>query len=1367
MTFAALFNDASRDPFLVNGGYEAFLTPFMVEDNNNAAPLVRAMGVAEHPATDGRMYAFEGELIGTQSYLIELADKSFHLTPRMTVPDVGHVHGLLAANSQLLVVGPFEENAINTLTVRTRYLVPLPNKYAALFLAHEGGITPRYYFDMILPLIEADGMSVNCEPLTRFCLAAITIQADAESPVVIDAPRPLGRHVPLLEQAAQILSTHLMGLRHMAAPEVNLQPLINTLSLARSNDSKSKQTLASTESSRTTPLSAPDYVNEMGHAQTDALESGSVGNVFLFTDSDVESAQGVNRQIDFIQQGGATPSYTDVQTLLKTKINLPGPNASVRCVLWMLAVYRMILPKGHRLITFLQQHHNLMNAYDPGWAMYPTYNPQLRGLKGVYHLQWLSLKLTRYFGQLDCNMVEVRAPDPHKIIDHIQEQRHLGTSSTTTGSTISGVTFPSLTSWPPTAVVPTTGASSRITNEGFNEALFGSYKTNALKSKTVHDKVKAGTIPPLPTSTRDGAKPMCLAWHTKGVCNENCPCVYNHVAYSEAEYAPMYLDYLKEEFIDMINKGQWIVLLYSAIRHLPGLRISPPGVIPQWDHRPHWIVDYSWWDVNDDTLPLAAMESMQFGHALDHILREILLANPAFGPVHLLKLDISDSFYRIALDIDDIPKLGVAFPTADNADPLVALPLVLPMGWKNSPPIFSTATETIADIVNARITAFAPHLPHHLNDMAELILSLPLALGGSTIAPLLVTHDPSLPSLSTSLAYVDVYVDNFVGAAQCSPAGSQDLDNRRCVRRLLLQAVDDVFRPLSHGDGPDRREPVSMKKLAAGDCSWGTVKQVLGWVIDTVDMTIALPPHRATRLLEILDSFPPSQRWTSTKRWHGALGELRSMALALPGARHIFSSMQNALSTQSKNRLALGNGVHDALADIQWMHSNISTRPTRIVELVPLPPVWGTMMLRGRGPGGSGSITSSDLELAGELLHLDALAHAFDVRECTILSQGDNLSTTFWEQNGSTSTASAPAYLLWLFGIHQQHHRYVPRFDYISGASNHIADSLSHDFHLPWSALLTSLSSYLPQSVGCQIWTPSPPIVSAVTSALLRLPSSRESLLGEPLAMPLPGPTRGNPVKSRSAEDYVQHVAQTFLNMGAKDPRLNSASKIDFRIQCILPLATSTFQAASDMIILAFFFLLRPGEYTDNDGDPFRLADVQLFIGDTRLPQLMAPASELCLARFALLTFTTQKNGVRGEVIGLACSVQAIIRQVIYLRSHSATLSTPLARVFNTPDKVTASYLTVRIHDAVAACGPLLGFLPTKVLTRCLRAAGATALLLARVDPDVIHLIGRWRLDEMLRYLHVQAYPLMHDYSQRMLSSGSYTLIPNNLVPQR
>ena len=69
------------------------------------------------------------------------------------------------------------------------------------------------------------------------------------------------------------------------------------------------------------------------------------------------------------------------------------------------------------------------------------------------------------------------------------------------------------------------------------------------------------------------------------------------------------------------------------------------------------------------------------------------------------------------------------------------------------------------------------------------------------------------------------------------------------------------------------------------------------------------------------------------------------------------------------------------------------------------------------------------------------------------------------------------------------------------------------------------------------------------------------------------------------------------------------------------------------MITLAFFFLLRPGEYTDNDKTPFRLADVQLYIGDTRLHLTTSPPEQLHQARFASLTFTVQKNGVRGEVI--------------------------------------------------------------------------------------------------------------------------------------
>ena len=87
------------------------------------------------------------------------------------------------------------------------------------------------------------------------------------------------------------------------------------------------------------------------------------------------------------------------------------------------------------------------------------------------------------------------------------------------------------------------------------------------------------------------------------------------------------------------------------------------------------------------------------------------------------------------------------------------------------------------------------------------------------------------------------------------------------------------------------------------------------------------------------------------------------------------------------------------------------------------------------------------------------------------------------------------------------------------------------------------------------------------------------------------------------------------------------------------------------------------------------------------------------------------------------------------------------------------------LRTAVSYLGPSLGFRPEDVSARSLRAGGANALLLARVDPDIISLIGRWRSDEMLRYLHVQAAPLMADYSKRMLAHGTYNLLPGQEVP--
>ena len=214
------------------------------------------------------------------------------------------------------------------------------------------------------------------------------------------------------------------------------------------------------------------------------------------------------------------------------------------------------------------------------------------------------------------------------------------------------------------------------------------------------------------------------------------------------------------------------------------------------------------------------------------------------------------------------------------------------------------------------------------------------------------------------------------------------------------------------------------------------------------------------------------------------------------------------------------------------------------------------------------------------------------------------------------------------------------------------------------------------------------------------------------------------------------------------------------------------------MIIIAFFFLLRPGEYTGtkSDSSPFRLSDVTFSVGRTVFDTETATDNNLAAATFVILTFTTQKDGVRGEKIGhgatgdpLLCPKEALRRRVMHLRQHDAPADTPLAR-FKSPQgnwlNVTPPKITSHLKTTVKLfAGTPLGFTHHDVSARSLRAAGAMALLCSGVDKDIISLIGRWRSDEMMRYLHVQAEPIMRNFSKLMISHGNYNLLPHTDVP--
>jgi hypothetical protein len=180
----------------------------------------------------------------------------------------------------------------------------------------------------------------------------------------------------------------------------------------------------------------------------------------------------------------------------------------------------------------------------------------------------------------------------------------------------------------------------------------------------------------------------------------------------------MNIPFLRTEFVDMIHKGQWVLLPAILVINEPNLRRSPLGAVPQRDRRPRTISDYTFFWVNADTVAIVPYECMQFGRALWRILKHLKHANPNLGPVYMSKIDIDDGFYRIWVRAADIPKLGVFFPSRPGDEPLVGFPL-LPMGWKESPKIFTAATETVADLANQKIQQGPVQPPYRLQDISE------------------------------------------------------------------------------------------------------------------------------------------------------------------------------------------------------------------------------------------------------------------------------------------------------------------------------------------------------------------------------------------------------------------------------------------------------------------------------------------------------------------------------------------------------------------------------------------------------------------------------------------------------------------------
>ena len=307
---------------------------------------------------------------------------------------------------------------------------------------------------------------------------------------------------------------------------------------------------------------------------------------------------------------------------------------------------------------------------------------------------------------------------------------------------------------------------------------------------------------------------------------------------------------------------------------------------------------------------------------------------------------------------------------------------------------------------------------------------------------------------------------------------------------------------------------------------------------------------------------------------------------------------------------------------------------------------------------------------------------------------------------------------------------------------------------------------------------------------------------------------KGKPVTADYVSDILCSIGQAFSSVGTPDPRMSTIDgKIDFRLRrqkrswkkgdappkrvkpCPITIVIWLLNRAydsdisnhsdmsmADMICIAFFFLLRPGEYTGitTDDAAFSLNDVYLYLGKRKLPLATATDAELKASTSCALHFTTQKNLRKGDVIAQSsshhsrcCPVKALVRLVLRHREHFRSKNIPfdgtvqLASYYsnNRRLRIRSEAVTVHIKEAARASFHTTGISATDLTARSLRAGGAMALLCGHCDSDTIKLLGRWHSDAMMRYLHQEAQPVLQQLAKKMFNSGRYTFLTTDSVP--
>ncbi len=235
-------------------------------------------------------------------------------------------------------------------------------------------------------------------------------------------------------------------------------------------------------------------------------------------------------------------------------------------------------------------------------------------------------------------------------------------------------------------------------------------------------------------------------------------------------------------------------------------------------------------------------------------------------------------------------------------------------------------------------------------------------------------------------------------------------------------------------------------------------------------------------------------------------------------------------------------------------------------------------------------------------------------------------------------------------------------------------------------------------------------------------------------------------------------------------------------------------QAVGDLVLIAFYFLLRVGEYTIKGSRnstkqtvQFCLQDVTFFsrdhLGNIRQLSRTSHQKAILTAHSATLKLDNQKNGWKGVCVHhetngqfIHCPVRALGRRFLHIRDHTSDFSTFLSAFFSNSKRFDVMDADIRKslkHAATILNYPITKGIPiNRIDTHSLRTGGANTLSLSGHSDREIQKMGRWRSATFKEYVREELAGFSKGMSTKMrirfsfvnIAGGVYNDVTNDVI---